>query len=82
MTRIRYASDRLIDREIQRAIDKFGGVESWELTPDGRVVVLPKSNNGASDAAGNGQRDELAEMRARRDARQSHGAGVPDKTAG
>lgn len=75
-----YAADQLIDREIERAKRAFGGVKSWELTPDGRVIVLPMEAEGASDASG--QRDELAEMRARRDARQRNGAGVPNKTAG
>lgn len=74
-----YAADQLIERELERAERRFGKVKSWELTPDGRVIVLPENDNGGSDSAGAGETDELAKMRARRDARQHQGAGVAHK---
>jgi hypothetical protein len=78
MTRRRFASDEVVQREIQRAIDVFGSVKSWELTPDGGVKVLP--GDGArmevghvpgTSAAADGV-DELAAARAKRDARRDN----------
>lgn len=77
----RRLTDKEIDRELDRAKEKFGGVKSWELTPDGGLIVLPITDIGAPDAGGSGQDDELAKMRARRDARQHQGAGVSDKAS-
>lgn len=71
MTRRFYAPNDLVERELERAKKEFGGVKSWELTPDGRVIVLPITDSPASDAGGTGHEDELAAMRAKRDARKS-----------
>lgn len=75
MTRRHYPSDELIAREIKRAITLFGGVKSWELTPDGRVIVLPdvsiRAEAGAPLADGG---NEMAEARKRRDANRLKGA--------
>jgi hypothetical protein len=68
MTRRHYPSDQVVDREIKRAMDLFGGVKSWELTPDGRVIVLPEAPAQQESAD-----DELAAARKRRDANRHQG---------
>lgn len=80
MTRRRFPSEAVVAREIERALKTFGGVESWELTPEGGLRITPASIVKVENANRIGDRDlterfdELAEARRRRDERAAKGS--------
>lgn len=64
----RYAPGEIVDRELARARQAGLNVQGYELRPGGAVVILT-GEPGLTGADGLAHTDELAAMRARRDAR-------------